>query len=134
MSYYDITVLPFEYSDVPLYHINDGESVDCYTGKNNNSSYIVQNKDFGIVYYSVKFHGIEPKEFALYIQCIDYLKESEKSGVERYVNHTSSYTSNKIGKIISKSKICLILIETDIDTKFSFQINAGYNELYLLKN
>ena len=78
VSYFDITVLPFEYSNVPLYYINDGESVNCYTGKNNNSSYIVLKKDFGIVYYSVEFNGIEPKEFALYYQCYDYIKESEK--------------------------------------------------------
>ena len=31
VSYFEITVLPYEYSEYPLYHISDGESINCYT-------------------------------------------------------------------------------------------------------
>ena len=29
VSFYDITVLPFEYADYPIYQISDGETINC---------------------------------------------------------------------------------------------------------
>ena len=37
LSFFEITVLPFEYANFPINYIKDEESIDCYTGKDNDT-------------------------------------------------------------------------------------------------
>ena len=71
LSFYDITVMPFEYSDYPLNYIYDGQIISCKTGKNTNYTYIFIKNDFlhSVYNYHFSFYGIQPKQFGFYYKC-----------------------------------------------------------------
>ena len=137
VSFYDITVLPFEYADYPIYQISDGETINCYTGKNNNKAYININSDFVSFYYTFSFNGIYPKNFVFYYKGTNYLYEEERYYIEYFINSKSPYSTNKTG-IINKAsanyRSFLFLVETEPDTKFTLHITPGFNEYYLVRN
>ena len=91
----EFTVLPYEYSDVPLYHISDGESINCYTGKNSNSTYIYSKTVEETDYFSFFFNGIQPKNYIIFYQCVSFLTEDKRVNIHNYVNHRSPYTKMK---------------------------------------
>ena len=95
----EFTVLPYEYSDVPLYHISDGESINCYTGKNSNSTYIYSKTVEETDYFSFLFNGIQPKNYIIFYQCVSFLTEDKRVNIHNYVNHRSPYTKMKSGTL-----------------------------------
>ena len=44
LSHYKITVIPFSYSNYPIYYVSDTLSIDCYTGKEHNGIYIIYER------------------------------------------------------------------------------------------
>ena len=137
VSYFEITVLPYEYSEYPLYRISDGESVNCYTGKNRNSTYILKTTDFNPVFYTFTFTNKQPKNFIVYHEDIGYLMEDQRHDIDKYISHSSESSTNRTGVIYHKDithDTYLLLVETDVDTKFTYQMGNSINELHLLKN
>ena len=136
LSFYDITVMPFEYSNYPLNYINDGQIISCKTGKNTNYTYIFIKNDFlhTTYNYHFSFYGIQPKQFGFYYKCTFFLVKEQRVDIEKYVDHTSPYYSEFTGIVSQLSAFCFMLVETDIDTKFNLQISSQENELILIQN
>ena len=136
LSYFEITVLPFEFSNYPLYYISDKKSINCYTGKEGNKSYIIiklGNSD--TYYYSTSFYGLQPQYFDLYYKCIDYLDEENRINIESNIDKSSSIHYKELyGTLIYSKELCLIMIETEKNTKFTFQISSQENGMYLISN
>ena len=72
LSYYDITVLPFEYSNFPINYINSAQTFNCYTSKNSNSTYFImpfdktleKNNDYS---YKISFLNDIPSDIRMYV-------------------------------------------------------------------
>ena len=136
VSYFEITVLPYEYSEYPLYHISDGESINCYTGSRN-STYILKTTDFNPVFYTFTFTNKQPKNFIVYYEDISEILEEQRHDIDQYINYTSESSMDRTGIIYHKNithDTYLLKVETDVDTKFTYQMTTSNNELHLLKN
>ena len=142
LSLFEITVLPFEFSQYPIYPISDKNSIDCYTGKESNKTYILLKYDRMHEYYTyvISFNGKQSEHFDMYYNCITFLSEEERVNIEQYVDKNSLHYTDKIGKISQIRRetqpdiLSVMMIETDINTKFTFQISSEENELLLIKN
>ena len=140
LSFYEIKVIPFEFSEYPLNYIYDGQMISCSTGGDSNFTYIfLQNDLIHSTYnYVFSFYGAQPKQFGFYYNCTAFLKEEERVNIERYVDHTSPYYSDLTGIITHDIKkeeyFCFMLVETDVNTKFNLQISSEENELILVQN
>ena len=142
LSLFEITVLPFEFSKYPIYQISDKKTIDCYTGKDNNKTYILLKYDRMHEYYTyvISFNGKQSEHFDMYYNCITFLSEEERVNIEQYVDKNSLHYTDIIGtisQIRSETQpdiVSVMMIETDVNTKFTFQISSEENELLLIKN
>ena len=136
LSHYEITVLPFDFSNYPINLISNGLSIDCYNGKTTNYTYILLKNDFIHVfyYYEFSFYGTRPKVFGFYYNCVGFIEEEDRIDIEKNVNHSSAYYFETAGIIKQLNSFCFILVETDNDTKFHMQLSTQENERILIRN
>ena len=126
MSFFEITVIPFEYYDVPIYYLNNGETIDCYSGKDYNIIYIfydAENIDatpYYLTFYTT-FHGTRPKKFNYY-RVVKKFWDAQTMDVKDYLTYYKNINFEKeyIVIDISLSSVHLIKIVTENDSKVSF--------------
>ena len=139
LSFYEIKVIPFEYSEYPLNYIYDKQMISLSTIKDSNFTYIFLYNDFvhSTYNYVFSFYGKQPKQFGFYYKCTSFLSEEERVNIEKNVDHSSPYYSDLTGIITYDTKedyFCFMLVETDINTKFNLQISSEENEMILVQN
>ena len=140
MSFFEITVIPFEYYDVPIYYLNNGETIDCYSGKDFNIIYIyydAENIDNAPYYLSffATFQGTRQKKFK-YFRVVQKFSYSQTIDVKDYLKYYQERNLEEKYIVIdlSLSSVHLIQIVTENDSKvsFSFVEQKKYSEHQLI--
>ena len=125
LSFYKITVVPFAYSNVPLYYVSDYSSVDCYTGKDQDKVYILFERGRYEVFTDfIIISSISNELYESYFVNVMYLKYYEYDHLPR-INREKYFLSQ--GNFTEAQKKFRGLDESD-------QVTIGLFFIITLKN
>ena len=128
LSLFEITVVPFDVEEFPIYYIKDGETIDCYTGKNNDIVHLIFESDNsgneeGFFAYYASFYGKKPEKFNFNIINIDRkdYQEMNTTEMKNIFNDDSFFYEGYFKLVKSFYDVFFLSIKTEFDQKFTFK-------------
>ena len=129
LSSYEITVIPFRYSQYPIYYVNDNSGIDCYTGKDHDRIYLIyeRNKQESNDEFSV--YVANGAKISVRVLISFYYERLSQTHREKEFKDTivpEGYGSLII-KPVKETVAALIMITTDKDTKTTVFVNNKFS-------
>ena len=66
-----------------------------------------------------RIYGTLPKVFGFYYNCVGFIKEENRTDIEKNVNRSSDYYSETAREIKQFNSFCFFLVETEVNTSYA---------------